>query len=100
MSRSASDDGHALEARLQNLPRIQKVVHDDDNSKTRTDPDVRSYKPSRESIAMMHGELDGSIAITNDGAQENTSSSHPGHNRVRETKNAPGGGDSSCCLIL
>jgi hypothetical protein len=92
MSRSANDDDDALlEARLQNLPRIAQVVHDD-NSKSKEDPAVRSYKPSRESIAMMHGELDGSI--TN---EAQNISSYP-DNPTSETKTAPA--DSSCCLIL
>jgi hypothetical protein len=95
MSRSANDNDR-LEAELMNLPRIAQVVHDhplDDNSKA-DNAVVRSYKPSRESIMMMHGELDSS----NTHEAQKISSVSARSNNTSPTKTAPGA--SSCCFIL
>ena len=94
--RSAHDNNDSLEAGLMNLPRIAQVVHNhppDDSSKA-DNAVICSYKPSRESIMMMHGELDGSSTHE---AQKMSSESAPSNN-PRTTETAPG--TTSCCLIL
>jgi hypothetical protein len=96
MSKSANDNDVPLEAGLVNLPRIAQVVHDHppDVSSKVDDAAVRSYKPSRESIMLMHGELDG--GSTNEAQKMSSESTHS--NNPRPSKTAPGA--SPCCITL